>query len=154
MFFCYPLSSGSRGNCYLFSDGISSLLIDCGIGPRVIKRNIDDEIKRLQQNISELQRKIDLTNHIPLEPLQKQSKSIDIPQERSLLISNDSSKTYHTFQEFVQHISIDLDASTIDQIDLSNDDQHQNISAKTSYQSTRTTSKCSSHRIAKTTEKL
>ena len=58
MFFCYPLSSGSRGNCYLFSDGISSILIDCGIGPRVIKRNIDQEIKVFHEKINKLEKDI------------------------------------------------------------------------------------------------
>ena len=109
MFFCYPLSSGSKGNCYLFSDGISSLFIDCGIGPRVIKRNIDNEIARLQQNISELQRQIDTKNQILIEKNQNTSYTSYIPQETSTATSEVPSKTYNTFEEFIKHISIDLD---------------------------------------------
>ena len=65
MFFCYPLSSGSRGNCYLFSDGISSILIDCGIGPRVIKRNIDQEIKVFHAKINKLEMDIQKKKNPP-----------------------------------------------------------------------------------------
>ena len=42
MLHCVVLSSGSKGNCYYFNDGVNGVLIDCGIGPRVIFRKLAD----------------------------------------------------------------------------------------------------------------
>ena len=106
MFFCYPLSSGSRGNCYLFSDGISSILIDCGIGPRVIKRNIDQEVKVFHEKINNLEMNIQNKKALLHENIQntsdQQTSNRNISKQNIDHINNQP-----TFLDLVKGLSYD-----------------------------------------------
>ena len=122
MFFCYPLSSGSRGNGYLFSDGISSILIDCGIGPRVIKRKIltkkskvfhHAKINNLEMNIQNKKK------HTTEKEIKGYDKYLYInnKNENSKNINNaDKIIKQPTFLNFVKGLSYDQYSSGHDSI--------------------------------------
>lgn len=41
------LSSGSKGNCYLLSSETETLILDCGLPIREIKRGLNYDLRRI-----------------------------------------------------------------------------------------------------------
>ena len=61
----WVLGSGSRGNAVVVESGESRLMIDCGFGPTVLERRLEqvpgtDEI-RLHEGLGPIDRTIDVT---------------------------------------------------------------------------------------------